>query len=636
MTNSTELKTPKAKGPIRTGAVVPSLVLIALVYGYFYLFFDSHLRSGMEFVASRVHGAEVNIGRVTTSFWGASFRMQNLQVTNKEQPTHNLFEIGDMKFQMLWDALLRAKFVVEESSVLDIQAYTKRKKPGFVLPPPPPGESVLAKVQDQVVQQTKQRLNGNFLGDIANVLTGTDPKDQLKNIQAELKSTLKAEALEKELTAKKAEWEKRIKDLPKPQEIKALEAKIKALNLNTKNPIEFAQKLKQAKEILAEAQAKVKQVDQTQKDFTSDITSYTQAVASLQQLAAQDVADLQKRLQIPSIDPKEFSTQLFLGQIESRLVSLRKYVELARKYMPPKKTAEEKAAAKAEQIVPRARGAGVNVSFPITTGYPLFWLKKAAISSELTQSEWAGKVSGALTDATTDPVLIGRPMKLQLQGDFPKQEIRGFDFIATMDHTTEKAKESLRVKVASVSVPAQMFSDSPAVRFGIKESRGGGGIEATLVDQTLDIGLQSRLDKPAFSLEAQNKQVQEILSAVLAGISIVTMEAKVSGSWDKFHIDVDSNIGRELSAGFQRQLQAKVGEAKAKLDAFVQEKLNPAKKKVQDQLAGLTGGPGKLLGDNKSQMDGALKDAEGSAQGGGGAKSSPIEKGKGLLKGFGF
>jgi uncharacterized protein (TIGR03545 family) len=274
----------------------------------------------------------------------------------------------------------------------------------------------------------------------------------------------------------------------------------------------------------------------------------------------------------------------------------------------------------------------VNVPFPITTGYPLFWLKKAAVSSQLAQGEWAGKVQGLITNATTEPAVAGRPLQIFLQGDFPKQKIAGLDVDITIDHTTEKAKESVRVGIASFPVAEQKFSDSEKVKFGLSSAVGSGLLIATLADETLSVGMKSEFRKPAFQFEAQQKQLKEIVGAVLAGIQLVTMDASVSGSWDKLSVSIDSNLGRELSSGFQKQMQAKIGEAKAKLDAFVAEKVNPAKKKVQDQLAALTGGPGKLLSQQKAEMDGAIKGAEGSAQGSGGSGGGA----KGLLKGFGL
>ncbi|RZA08901.1 MAG: TIGR03545 family protein, partial [Proteobacteria bacterium] len=199
MTNTTELNAaegsapaPKKKkqGPFRTEAIIPSVIILALVYGYFYFFFDTHLRKGLELAATNIHGAEVNIGKIETSFWRASFSMRNLEVTNKEQPTHNLFEVGEIRTKLLWDALLRMKGVVEDASVLDIRAYTKRSHPGYVLPEPKPGteNGLLAKAQAQVLKQTRAKLNNNFLGDIAEVLSGVDPKEQLNNIKADLKA----------------------------------------------------------------------------------------------------------------------------------------------------------------------------------------------------------------------------------------------------------------------------------------------------------------------------------------------------------------------------------------------------------------------------------------------------------------
>ena len=635
-TEITEPKMKKAKGPIRTGMLVPSLLLIGLVWAYFFFFFDSHLRAGIEFAAGRVHGAQVDVGRVKTSFWGASFEMNGLEVTDKEKPEQNLVKVGTIRLAMIWDALLRGKVAVEDASILDIQPWVKRSSPGWVAPPPPPSDpkaGLLAKVQDQVLQQTRAQFNENFLGDIADVVGGADPKDQLKAIQGDLKAQAAAEKLEKELTAKKAEWEKRIKELPQPKDIQAIEGKIKALNLSTKNPIELAGNLKKAKEILGEAEAKIKLVDQSQSQLTGDINTYTSAAANLEKLVQQDVADLQKRLQIPDIDPKEFSQQLFMRQVEKRITGVRKYIEIARKYMPPKKTAAEKAAEKEEELVPPKRGEGKTYRFPITKGYPLFWLKKAAISSELTQSEWAGKASGEILDVTTSPSDLGRPTRVQLKGDFPKQKLLGLDFQATLDHTKEAARESFKASIASFPVVDQMFSDSPSVKLGLKEANGSGSVSGTLADQTVNMNIASKFDQPKFDFDAKSAPVKEILGAVLAGIPSVTMNAGVTGSWDKFNININSNLGQELSNGFQKQLQAKLGEAKAKLNKLVDEKVGPNKKKVQDALAGLTNGPGKLLANAKEELNKALSSAKGAATpkaGGGGASPGNLLKGFGL------
>ncbi|RZA00567.1 MAG: TIGR03545 family protein, partial [Proteobacteria bacterium] len=460
------------------------------------------------------------------------------------------------------------------------------------------------------------------------VLSGVDPKEQLNNIKADLKAVARAEGLEKELKAKKVEWQKRIAELPKPKEVKELEAKVKALNFKG-NPLQIAQNVGQARDIIKEARAKIQKVDESQKSLVSDINTYTAAVAELEKMVENDVADLQKRLKLPSIDPKEFSTQLFLSQVEGKLVSVRKYVEVARKYMPPKKTAAEKAAEKAEQLVPPARGQGRNYTFPITTGYPLFWLKQAMISSEITQSEWAGKVKGEIRNVTTNPSQLGVPLTARIQGDFPKQGVLGFDLLGTMDHTTDNPRESVKVQVAAFPLNEMLFSDSPKVRFGLKQATGASTLEATLAGDGVKLSFDGKFSKPEFILEAKNPVVQDVLKSVLNGIPAITLGANVGGTWSNFNFDINSNLGQELSAGFQKQLSAKLGDVKAKLRATVEERMGGAKERVQAALQDLIKGPGNVLKENREAMEKSVSDAEGSAKPAGG-------KAGGLLKGFGF
>ncbi len=172
------------------------------------------------------------------------------------------------------------------------------------------------------------------------------------------------------------------------------------------------------------------------------------------------------------------------------------------------------------------------------------------------------------------------------------------------------------------------------MKFGIKSAVASGIMTAALADQALTVKIGSRFDKPDFEFAAKSAPVQEILGAILKGIPSVTMAADVTGSWDKFSVNIDSNLGRELSSGFQKQLQAKLGEAKAKLDAFVNEKIGPQKKKVQELLGGLTSGPGSAIGKQKEDLNKAMSSAEKSAQGGNAA--TPAGGAKKLLKGFGF
>lgn len=638
MKNST--KTPKKLGPIRTGAVVPSLIIFALIYTYFALFFDGNLRRGLQYVATQANGAEVNIGNISTSFLRASLEINNIQVTDKNKPHRNIVEVGTIRFKMLWDGLLRAKVVVDDASILNIQALTQRKSPGYVVPPPPPepdkANGTLEKVQAEVLQQTQKQLNGNFLGDLAAVLGGGDTKSQLAQLQNQLKSSGKIEELQKELNEKKKVWEQKLKEMPQGKEIEEIGKRAKALKFDTKNPSQFAKDLQEAQKIYKEAEGKVKLAEKTSKDLKGDMNTYAQAVKDIEKMIDEDLKDLQTKFKIPDVNAKEFSTQLFLGLLEKKLVSVRKYVEIGRKYMPPKKTKEQKLAEKNEQLLPAARGKGKTYRFPVTTGYPLFWLKHAALSSEVNASEYSGNMKGEIRDLTSDPEFLKKPTLLTLNGEFPKQGITGVDAKIILDHTTENAKDSLILKVASFPVDRQVLSDSKDVSLAINKAVGSSYMDAVFANEQVTMTMRNEFQKVDYSLESKEKIVKEIIGNVLKGIPMITVNADITGSFSKLNIGINSNLGEELSKGFKAQLQAKIDEAKASLRKLIDDKIGGEKAKLTADLNSTTGGLSKVLDGNKAELDKALSTAKNSTKGKGSPTKKLEDEGKKLLKQFGL
>ncbi|MFT3724526.1 MAG: hypothetical protein QM773_13190 [Hyphomonadaceae bacterium] len=143
--------------------------------------------------------------------------------------------------------------MIDEASILNIQALTPRQHPGRVIPPPPPdqpkdkGPGMMANAEKEVLDQTQKKYNDNFLGDIAGLLNGTDYKDQLKTMQGNLKSDARIKELEKELKDKQAKWEAKLKELPQGPEFKAYETRIKALKFDFKNPTELAKNVQRGR-----------------------------------------------------------------------------------------------------------------------------------------------------------------------------------------------------------------------------------------------------------------------------------------------------------------------------------------------------------------------------------------------------
>ena len=183
----------KAKGPFRWEAIAPALIILLIIALYMIFFFDQHLKRVIEIGGTHANGAEVNIDDLKLSFLDLSLKINRIQVTDKEKPTHNLLEIGKIHFNLLGDAILRAKMVVETAEILEIQVDSKRKYAGRVLPKKQnEGPGLASQAKEAALDEIKSRYNDNVLGDIAELLEGGDAKTQLNNLKAELTFRLRA------------------------------------------------------------------------------------------------------------------------------------------------------------------------------------------------------------------------------------------------------------------------------------------------------------------------------------------------------------------------------------------------------------------------------------------------------------
>ena len=644
-------KKKKPKGPFRTGAVVPCLIIVALVWAYFFFFFDTHLRHGLQYVGTHANGAEVDIANVRTSFWKATLEINGIQVTDGTTPKKNKIQIGEMRWAMLWDALLRGKIAIDDASILNIALGVTRAKPGFVLPPDPPSsESAFGKLRKQALAQAQEQFSQNVLGDAAGILNGVNPQDQLKTIEGTLKSATRVKELQAELNRKQAEWKDRLAKLPQKQELEDLQKRIKAVKLDHfDNPMQVQQSLQAINTIYNDTNSKIKNVQDTANALNGDVKMYKSTLGDLDKMVKQDIKDLEGRLKLPSLDVKTLSRQIFGPLFLTKVKQAEFYYSKAREYMPPKKTAAEKAADNPPK--PHEREKGRNYAFGKPHAYPLFWLKHAALSSKSTKgADYSGDLVGSLKNVTNDQPTLGLPMIAEFKGDFPQQELHGIDGKITIDHTKEESDDKLEMKVASFPVLGQKLIDSPDVELGFEKATSGANFIAEMKDSAILIKIDSIFQRakagdipadpnaqpepipvssnPSAPMQlsdvksandllgdtkamaarkstgflqaiAKSPALNDILNGALSDISKVTLNASVQGPWSALDFNINSSLGQDLASAFDKQIKAKIDEAKARVQALVNAQITEQKAKLEAEF-----------NKQKAQVDAILKDKQ--------------------------
>lgn len=597
----------KAKGPIRVEVLLPLVIFCALVWAYFFFLFDGHLRRLIEFAGYHIVGAEVNVGSLESSFTKGTVRIQRIQITNPQKPTHNMIEIGDIRFGLLWDGLLRARFIVEEMAAEQIGVNIPRKSPGAVKPPPPPPPeskepSALEKEAEKLKKQTLEKLQkenaANLFGDIAAILSGANAGDQFKALEDSLPSKAKMKELEAGYNERRTKWDAKLQTLPQGKDIQSISERLaKVKTSGFANPQELADSVNQAQALIKEADEKFKTVQGAAGELDTDLKYLDAGVKELDALVKADIKTLEARFRIPKLDAKTLARGIFGQYLDPYLARINTYKAMAEKYIPPKYLKKGKEKDPEPEFQPHPRASGVTYEFGRPNSYPMFWVKKISVSSKANQELGIGDLSGQILNVTSNQAIIGRPTEMKLTGSFPVDRIEGVKLDLAVDTRGEASKISYDFGVGSYPVEPRQILESTDVQLKLNQAVGAftsTGVVTGLKEYTLK--LSNVLRKSDFTVTAKNEVVDEVLKNVFKALPDITIDAGGRGEFPELTVDFESNIGPELARGLERQVSLKIEEAKAKLNAFVQDQVGKEKAKVEAEIAKF-----------RAQLDGEVK-----------------------------
>jgi uncharacterized protein (TIGR03545 family) len=605
MTPISPKKTEKKVGPFRTGLVTVILVFVVLWSLYCKLFLDNHIRFLLEWGGTQGNGAEVNIADVKTSFWDLSLKISKVQVTNAEMPSQNLVEFDALVFKMTMDALLRGKILIEDASLLGLRLNSKRAKVGRVLPPKPvePGSDEPSPMMKAVLKQrdqwVKNELETSVLGDVVALLQSDDFKDALNESLKDLKSEQQINKLLTEWPEKRKVWESKVAEFKKNDSIEKLYLEAKAIK-PSKDPKEILDQIKQVKDIRKKAKSEYENYKKEYATLNQDVTSFKNQVNSIPEIVKQDIDAIKQKMKIPSLDAKKSGQEIFQRMIHQYTGAYVPYLEKARPYW------ESSQKAKAERPKPSSRGQGINVHFPITKGYPTFWLKKMAISSD--SKNTANKdnqyaLQGELKNVTTHPKVVNAPIDLILKGDLISQEILGLNSIFSIDlRDTFLAKAA--VDIASLPVKEFSMAKSNSLQLALNQAKAKMNLAMLFSKGEIDFKTKIDLSQSDWAVKTEKEKVTESVTNILKEIKGFYVLASLNGPWNKADMDIDTDFMDRFLAGIKLEVERKVAEIKVKIEQQIKEKINLK----QNELVG------KLSSDQKEIL-GPLLSMDGSKEG---------------------
>lgn len=584
----------KKKGPIRIEAIAPFLIFCVLVGAYFAFFFDSHLRRAMEWGLTQANGAQVDIDRVKTSFRTLRLDIQRIQATDPARPQFNRLEIGRVEWQMLWDALLRGKIVVETAAIDLIQINTKRTAPGKVLPPDETSDTDWK----QVLKDKANELSGGMLAEISDLLDGFDPKEKLKELGDNLKASLKVKEIETRIKEQEQKINATLASIPGDQDLKQIQSKVDSISKGlSKNPIEAKNQIQEMKNLLADAQGRVNKVTEIGGQAIGGAQALTQSVGEIDDAVKQDRQDMMSKLKLPKLDPKALANQLFGNQVLAKATEVRRYTEIAKKYMPP--PSKDKAI---KTEIKKRRKQGRIYEFGKPNSYPTFWLKRGDISSK-GEAVSGGSVDGKILNVSTNQSAVGLPTQIKAKGDFPLQKVMGVNLDFTFDSREHPSTSSIALRVASFPLQPVTLANSDAVKLSILESTGTASLAAKVREKYLELDIDGQFRDLKPQLEAKSLKFADILKTALTQVKVLTLRAKAKGEIPHFDLDIDSNLASALANGLKYALEAKVAEARARVEAMINARIKDERARLESQIKSIQNNALSLVNERKKQAE---------------------------------
>jgi len=626
-------KNKKPKGPIRWNAIIPFAIFIFLIWAYFFFFFDTHMRKAIEWGGYKALGTELNIEEFKSSFIHGNVEIKKLEITDAAQPQFNSIELSSIRFDVNWDALLRLKIVVQEIAVEGIQFMSKRAHIGKVAPPEPPSNepSFTQQLQEKALNKLEKDNQSNVLGDVSAFLKTGKWDDQVKNLESQMASKKMIEDLTTKWTAKRTEWDAKLKTLPTNTELQSFKTRFDSIKYKDfKTPQELDSSIKQFDALFKDVDAKNKQIQELKSQFDTDLKSIDADYKSVDAQVKKDVDTIKAKLKIPKIDAASFAKALFMQYLTPIMAKIDHYKALAEKYLPPKysrmikdagKPKAKQVQAKPEDddtIQPHPRAKGQVYEFPIKNGYPLFWIQKISISSKSNANADYGDFSGLIQNITSNQRQIGKTTTLDLKGDFKKMAVSGIHATAELNNLKEEPQADFAFNVASYPMLDLTLMNSKDGQISIPKSTASfASAGQTIGFKNYTLKLKTDFSNVSFNTNIADKTISEIINQTLKAINHFDVEANASGELKDLNFDIRSSLGTDLQASFENLLKTKIAEANAQLQKAVDAEIGKLKAQLTGQTDGLKNQANgevakvqKQLDDQKKQVDDRIATAK--------------------------
>jgi len=551
--------------------IIPFLVFILIIVAFVTFFLDGIVKSIVEERASLLNKAKVEIEDLDIGILRPGVRIRGLAVANADNPWRNVVEVGDIGISVSVLTLFSKRVIIDEMVMENVRVNTKRKTSGE-LP-----RRLKKRLKSEEKEEKPIEVPCVKLPNLDVLKKKFDVKE-LFDIDR-LESVKRAKQLGEDVSQWKSRWESEIKDLD-------TKAKVDEIITKVQGSVESLQKTEiKGPADLLKLQGDLKNL----REATDTLKDLRKEIEAKKSAFQREVAKLEKSLQREITKLKEMDLQAILkdlgleGITKARLAEaflcpflgkalnfIWNHADKIRTVMP--KTGKDK------PVQTRIRGKGRDIIFPSIKKGPDFLLREARLSFE--HEKWSAR--GTIRGVTSDPVLYGKPTRVDIRGKRPKLTLKGI-----LDHTGKTPVDTVSLDLKAYPLKGFKFSENPLSLSNIA----GGSLDLkanlALRGDFIDLKTMTTVKNLVLGFTEKGKEnlMTNMVKEAMKTAPSLSIGLAAKGTRDNPQLSISSNIDRLFARQLKRFAGKKVNELKASLGAQIDGAMGKEMKGFSDSLA---------------------------------------------------
>lgn len=549
------------KNYVRFSGLISFFAVMFLVVVLLYLFAETIVKSTIEQVGGTMIGAEVNVASVDLQYSPLVLTINNLEATDAEQPSHNLFSVKQSKAGIdFWQYFL-GKTIIEQLDVEQLELMTKRSRVGEVYRQKQSDES------KHLIDESLLPAMDLQLPDIKSILDDSN----LLTVKA-------AEQLQTSYDAEKLKLNALKEKLPSKATLAAYKIKIKNISkMKVKNLADFNKVKTEFENVKKEFNADKAIVKKAKKQFSDSKQRLVKKFSALKNAPKQDWQAIESKYQLDNVNTEDFAHILFGEQARGYYQKAKKLYLLIAPFINSDNTDHHEAQT---QLSDQGRF----IHFDEYSPLPDFLIKQAKLSivleqgnfditaKELTHQHWyrnkASKVHIGSTNLTD-----GGDVSIDSQFEVTKNGDLSGEGQWLIKQLALKNLPLTDVESLALTLVEGRLSGSGNFTVNQDNNRGNNNIGSSRIESTnLESKNHFALTKASYQGKADSK-FADILLDTFKATDEFTVDVKVVGAVEEPKWSISSSLDKVMKGALKKQIAKKLIEFKTQVNSGLNKKL---------------------------------------------------------------